>query len=94
MQNKLTKISKNNDLLYYIDNGSEWFFFYGEQYHFTVIYNIYCIYTFTSMIVLNGNISIEPYLNHFFYIALKSLRSENHTPRFYLFNRSIRPYML
>ena len=25
---------------------------------------------------------------------LKSLRSENHTPRFHLFNRSIRPYIL
>ena len=27
-------------------------------------------------------------------IILKSLRSENHTPRFHLFNRSIRPYIL
>ena len=26
--------------------------------------------------------------------SLKSLRSENHTPRFHLFNRSIRPYIL
>ena len=27
-------------------------------------------------------------------VNLKSLRSENHTPRFHLFNRSIRPYIL
>ena len=26
--------------------------------------------------------------------SLKSLRSENHTPRFHLFNRSVRPYFL
>ena len=26
--------------------------------------------------------------------SLKSMRSENHTPRFHLFNRSIRPYIL
>ena len=26
--------------------------------------------------------------------SLKSLRSENHIPRFHLFNRSIRPYIL
>ena len=33
------------------------------------------------------NISVGP-------LALKSLRSDNHTPRFHLINRIIRPYIL